>query len=73
MMLGKRLNITSQLKKLLILVALILIKTVYNTKISEIDKKVTTDYVKCISNQEVNKSPPEDFAARLVQTSLPSK
>ena len=47
-------------------------KTDYNTKISEIENKITTnhDHDKYITAQEFNKSTSENFTARLKQTNL---
>ena len=49
-------------------------KTNYNTKISEIEKKITDhDYDRCITTPEFNKLAAENFAARLAQANLASK
>ena len=49
----------NQLKTLIRLILLILLiqlkKTDYNTVISEIENKITTDHDKCITTQEFNK------------------
>ena len=67
-MLLKRLNITSQLKTLIILVALTLVmqvkKTDCNTEFSVIDIKITTDHTKS-TTEEFNKLTSKNFAARL--------
>ena len=49
-------------------------KTDYNTKISEIEKKITNhDLDKYIPTPEFNKLAADDFAARLAQANLASK
>ena len=50
-------------------------KTNYNTKISEIENKITTDHDhdKYITTQEFNKLTSEKFTARLAQANLASK
>ena len=50
-------------------------KTDYNTKISEIENKITTDHDndKCITTQEFNELTAESFTARLAQTNVASK
>ena len=49
-------------------------KTDYNTKINEIEKKITDhDYDKYITTPEFNKLAAENFAATLAQTNLTSK
>ena len=50
-------------------------RTDYNTKISEIENKFTTDHDhdKYITTQEFNKLTAEDFTARLAQPNLASK
>ena len=49
-------------------------KTNYNTKINEIEKKITDhDHGKYITTQEFNKLTSENFIARLKQANLASK
>ena len=50
-------------------------KTDYNTKINEIENKITADhdYDKYITTQEFNKLTSENFTARLKQANLASK
>ena len=50
-------------------------KTEYNTKISDIENKITTDHDhdKYITTQEFNKLTSENFTARLKQANLASK
>ena len=49
-------------------------KTDYNTKINEIEKKITDhDHDKYITTPEFNKLTAENFAARLAQANLASK
>ena len=49
-------------------------KTDYNTKIYEIEKKITDhDHDKCITTQEFNKLTSDYFTARLAQANLASK
>ena len=50
-------------------------KTDYNTKISEVENKITTDHDhdKYITTQEFNKLKSENFTARLAQSNLASK
>ena len=50
-------------------------KTDYNTKISEMENKITTDHDhdKYITTQEFNKLKSENFTARLAQANLASK
>ena len=50
-------------------------KTDYNTKISEIENKITTDHDhdKYITTQEFNKLTAESFTARLAKANLRSK
>ena len=50
-------------------------KADYNTKISEIENKITTDHYhdKCVTTQEFNKLTSEYFTARLKQANLASK
>ena len=50
-------------------------KTDHNTKIIEIENKITTDHDhdKYITTQEFNKLTSENFAAKLAQASLTSK
>ena len=50
-------------------------KTVYNSKISEIENKITTDHDhdKYITIQELNKLTSENFTARLAQANLVRK
>ena len=50
-------------------------KTDYNTKISEIENKITTDcdHDKHIITQHFNKLTPENFTARLAQGNVASK
>ena len=49
-------------------------KTVYNTKVNEIEKKITDhDHDKYITTPEYNKSTAENFATRLAQANLASK
>ena len=49
-------------------------KTVYNTKINEIDQKITDhDHVKYVIPQEFSNSTADNFAARLKQENLVSK
>ena len=50
-------------------------KTDYNTKISEIENKITTDHDhdKYITTQEFNKLASENFTARLAQANLARK
>ena len=49
-------------------------KTDYNTKINEIEKKITDhDHDKYITTPEFNKLTSENFAARLKQANLASK
>ena len=50
-------------------------KTEYNTKISEIENKITTDHDhdKYITTQELIKLTAENFAVRLAQANLASK
>ena len=75
-MLLKRLNITSQLKKLITLVALILVmqvkKTDCNTEFSEIDIKITTDHTR-YTTEEFNELASKNLATRLAQANLASK
>ena len=56
-------------------VSILVIKNDYNTKISEIENKITTDHDhdKYITNQEFNKLTSENFTARLKQANLTSK
>ena len=44
-----------------------------NTKIGEIEKKITVDHAKYITTQEFHKLTSENFAARLAQANLASK
>ena len=50
-------------------------KTAYNTTVSEIENKITTDHdhAKYNTTQEFNKLTAENFTARLGQTNLASK
>ena len=48
-------------------------KSDYNTNISEIENKITTDHDKYITSQEFNKLTSEHFIAKLVQANLESK
>ena len=50
-------------------------KTDYNTKISEIENKITTDHDhdQYISTKEFNKLTADNFAARLAQANLASE
>ena len=48
-------------------------KTDFNSKISEIEKKITTDHDNYITTQEFSKLTSENFAVRLVQANLASK
>ena len=50
-------------------------KTDYNTKINEIENKITTDHDhnKYITTQEFNKLTSENFSARLAPANLASK
>ena len=48
-------------------------KTDYNTKICEIENKLSTDHSKYITSQEFIKLTSENFAARLAQEILASK
>ena len=49
-------------------------KTDFNTKINEVEKKITDyDYDKYITTQVFNKLTSENFAARLAQANLASK
>ena len=49
-------------------------KTDYNTKINEIEKKITDhDHDKYITTQGFNKLTSEDFTVRLAQTNLARK
>ena len=49
-------------------------KTDYNTKISEIEKKVIDhDHDKYVTTSELNNSTKENFAARLAQANLVTK
>ena len=44
-----------------------------NTKINEIEKKITDDHDKYITTQKFNKLTSENFASRLAQANLASK
>ena len=48
-------------------------KTEYNTKISEIENKITADNDKCITTQELNKLTAKNFPVRLTKANLASK
>ena len=51
-----------------------IMKTDYNTKINEIEKKITDhDHDKYITTQGFNKLTSEDFTVRLAQTNLARK
>ena len=78
MILIKSLNVTNQVKNLIILSLLILVmqlkKTHYNTKLTEIQNKINDhDHDKYITTQELNKLTADNFAARLAQANLESK
>ena len=66
----------NQLKLVRILILLILViqfkKTHCNTKISEIENKVTTDHDKYITPLAFNKLASKDFNVRLAQANLAS-